>query len=120
MVSVIITDDEPDIIDSLATLLEERGMKVIGRAYDGKEASQLYLRLKPDVIILDLMMPNYDGYYAIEKIKHEDSSAKIIVTSGYLDRSFPANSVSAIFSKPYDIDELTKRINEITKKSENS
>ena len=59
-------------------------------------------------------MPNYDGHYAIEKIRQEDSSAKIIVTSAYLDRSFPANSVSAVFSKPFDIDELIKKINEIS------
>ena len=115
MVSVIIADDDSDIQDSLTTLLEERGIKVIARANDGDEASQLYLRLKPDVIILDLNMPNYDGHYAIEKIKQEDPLAKIIVVSAYLDKSFPANSVSAVLSKPYEIDEITKKINEITK-----
>ena len=115
MVSVIIADDEPDIQDSLTTLLEERRIKVIARASDGEEASQLYLRLKPDVIILDLKMPNYDGHYAIEKIKQEDPLAKIIVVSAYLDKSFPASSVSAVLSKPYEIDELAKKINEITK-----
>jgi len=114
MVSVIIADDDSDILDSLTTLLEERGIKVIGRAEDGEDASQLYFRLKPDVIILDLEMPNYDGHYAIEKIKQEDPNAKIIVISAYLDKSFPANSVFAVFSKPFDPDELTKKINEIT------
>ena len=120
MVRVIIADDESDIQDSLATLLEEKGIKVIGKANDGEAASQLYLRLKPDVIILDLKMPNYDGHYAIEKIKQEDPLAKIIVVSAYLDKSFPANSVSAVLSKPYEIDELTKKIYEITRKSKNS
>ncbi len=120
MVSVIIVDDEPDNLDSLTTLLEERGIKVIGTAKDGETASQLYFRLKPDLIILDLMMPNYDGHYAIEKIKQEDPNAKIIVISAYLDKSFPANSVSAVFSKPFEIDGLTKKISEITRNSENS
>jgi YesN/AraC family two-component response regulator len=115
MVSVIIADDESDIQDSLTVLLEERGIKVIGKANDGEAASQLYLRLKPDVIILDLKMPNYDGHYAIEKIKQEDPLAKIIVVSAYLDKSFPASSVSAVLSKPYDIEELTKKITEIAK-----
>ena len=114
MVSVIIADDDPDIQDSLTTLLEERRIRVIARANDGEEASQLYLRLKPDVLILDLEMPNYDGHYAIEKIKQEDPLAKIIVVSAYLDKSFPANSVSAVLSKPYEIDELVKKINEIS------
>jgi len=52
MVRVIIADDESDIQDSLTTLLEEKGIKVIGKANDGEAASQLYLRLKPDVKIL--------------------------------------------------------------------
>jgi len=55
MVSVIIADDESDIQDSLTTLLEERGIKVIGKANVGEAASQLYLRLKHDVIILDIL-----------------------------------------------------------------
>jgi CheY-like chemotaxis protein len=115
MVSVIIADDDSDTLDILTILLEERGIKVIARANDGEEASQLYLRLKPDVIILDLKMPNYDGHYAIEKIKQEDPLAKIVVVSAHLDKSFPANSVSAVLSKPYEIDELAKKITEIAK-----
>ena len=119
MTSVIIADDEADAITTLSTLLEGKGMKVIGKAQDGEEAFQLYKELKPDVIFLDLKMPNYDGHYAIEKIKQHDSNAKIIVTSAYLDKSFSAGSVSAVFSKPYEIEEIIKKINEILK-SENS
>ena len=116
-----LADDEPDNLDTLSTLLEVSGMNVIGKAYDGEEASQLYVRLKPDVIILDLKMPKYDGHYAIEKIKECDSNAIIIVISAHLDsRSFPAVSVSAVFPKPYEIDEVRKKIKEITRKSENS
>ncbi len=117
MVSVIIADDEDDHLDTLTTLLEEKGLKIVGRVHDGDAASKLYLKLKPDVILLDLKMPNYDGHYAIEKIKQEDPLAKIVVVSAYLDKSFPANSVSAVFSKPFEIDELTNKINEISRKS---
>jgi len=115
MVSVVIADDESDVRDSLTILLEEKGIKVIGKASDGEEASKAYLSLKPDVIILDLNMPNFDGHYAIEKIKQEDPLVKIIAVSAYLDKSFPINSVSAVFSKPFEIDELAKKINELAK-----
>lgn len=115
MVSVVIAEDESDVLDTLTTLLEENGIKVIGKASDGEAATQVYFRLKPDVIILDLNMPNYDGHYAIEKIKQGDSNAKIIVISGYLDKSFQSSSVSAVCSKPYEIDEIIKKINEIAK-----
>ena len=68
---------------------------------------------KPDVILLDLNMPNYDGHYAIEKIKQKDPNAKIIAISAYLDKSFQSNKVSAVFSKPYDVDELVEEIKKI-------
>ena len=113
-IKVIVVDDDPDEVNLLSLLLEKKGITVIGKAYDGEEASVLYFTHKPDVILLDLKMPNYDGHYAIEKIKQKDPNAKIIVISAYLDKHFQAHKVSAIFSKPYDIDEIVNRIKEIT------
>ncbi len=114
-IKAIIADDDFDVVDSISTILEqEEGIEVVGVAYDGEDAYQQYVKFKPDVILLDLNMPNYDGYYAIEKIKQEDPNAKIIVVSAYLEKSFEAHKVSAIFSKPYDIDEIIHKIKEIT------
>ena len=113
MASVIIADDDHDLVDTLSFLLEQKEVKVIGKAYDGEEAYQQYVKLKPDVILLDLNMPNYDGHYAIEKITQEDPNTKIIVISAYLDKHFESNKVLAVFSKPYDIDEIINKINEI-------
>lgn len=112
-IRVIVADDDHDVVDSLSAMLEEKGIKVIGKAYDGEDASQQYFRHKPDLLLLDLNMPNYDGHYAIEKIKQEDTNAKIIAISAYLDKSFQPNKVSAVFSKPYDIDELVEEIKKI-------
>ena len=120
MIKVVVVDDDPDVVNTISIQLEQRGIKVIGKAYDGEEASGLYFTHKPDLILLDLKMPNYDGHYAIEKITEKDPNAKIIVISAYLDKHFPSNKVSAVFSKPYDIDEIVNKIKEITSKSENS
>ena len=113
-IKVIVVDDDPDVVNTISLQLEQRGITVIGKAYDGEEASLLYFTHKPDLILLDLKMPNYDGHYAIEKIKLKDPNAKIIVISAYLDKHFQSHKVSAIFSKPYDIDELVNKIKEIT------
>ena len=113
-IKVIVSDDDPAVNDSISDQLESSGMKVVGKAYDGEEAFQLFTLHKPEVILVDLNMPNYDGHYAITKIKQEHPTAKIIVVSGFLDKSFPVDKVSAVFSKPYDINELTNRIREIT------
>jgi len=114
MIKVIVVDDDHDAVNTISFLLEKKGITVIGKAYDGEEAFQQYVKLKPDVVLLDLSMPNYDGHYAIEKITQEDPNAKIIVTSAYLDKHFSSNKVSAIFSKPYDIDKIVNKIKEIS------
>ena len=113
-IKVIVVDDDHDVVNTISILLEKKGITVIGKAYDGEEACALYFTHKPDVILLDLNMPNYDGHYAIEKIKQKDPSAKIIVISAYLDKHFESNKVSAVFSKPYEIDEIVNKIKEIT------
>lgn len=113
MIKVLVVDDDNDVVSSLTTILEQKGIKVIAVGYDGEEASQLFFLHKPDVVLLDLNMPNYDGHYAIEKIKQKDPNAKIIAISAYLDKSFESNKVSAVFSKPYDVDELVEAIKKI-------
>ena len=113
-IRIVVADDDHDMVDTISILLEVKGVKVIGKAYDGEEAYQQYVKLKPDVVLLDLNMPNYDGHYAIEKITQEDPNAKIVVISAYLDKHFESNKVLAVFSKPYDVDEIVKKIKEIT------
>jgi len=73
---VIVVDDDPDVVNTISIQLEQRGIKVIGKAYDGEEASVLYFTHKPDLILLDLKMPNYDGHYAIEKNHGKRSKCK--------------------------------------------
>ena len=61
MTSVIIVDDEKDIVNSLSMLLESHGIDVIGKGYNGLEGIQLFDKLHPDIVLLDLAMPEYDG-----------------------------------------------------------
>ena len=114
MPTLVVADDDPDVVSSITTLLEEKGFDVVGTASDGEGACKMYFQHKPDVILLDLNMPNYDGHYAIEKIKQEDPNAKIIVLSAYLDKAFETGNVTAVFSKPYEIEEIISKLKEIT------
>jgi two-component system chemotaxis response regulator CheY len=61
MTSVIVIDDNEDIVYSMSELLELYGINVIGKAYDGLEGAQLFDQIRPDAVLLDLMMPKYDG-----------------------------------------------------------
>lgn len=113
MTTAIIVDDDYDTVETLADCFEHEGICIVGCGYNGEEAFQLYKQHKPDIVILDMKMPEYDGVYAIDKIKKEDPNAKIIVLTAYMDYKFPVNEVVAIFSKPYEFDDLLAKVKEL-------
>jgi len=111
LTKVIVIDDDHDAVRSLSTLLEMKGVSVEGKGYDGKEAVDLYKDLRPDVVLLDMLMPEFDGKYAIKKIKKDDPDAKIIVLTAYKPNyEFEENEVAAVFDKPYKISEVIEEI----------
>ncbi len=79
--SVIVIDDDKDTVRLFSEFLEEKGIKVIGTGYDGKTAVALFQEKKPDAVLIDIMMPNGSGFYAIKKIKEKDPDAKIIAVT---------------------------------------
>ncbi len=79
MTSVLIVDDDQDSRDTLSDLLELKGVKVIAKAINGYDAVQKFTQYKPDLVLMDMMMPEYDGFYGLEQIKNIDSMAKIIM-----------------------------------------
>ena len=108
---MIVIDDDHDAVRSLSTLLEIKGVSVEGKGYDGKEAVELYKELRPDAVLLDMMMPEYDGKYAIKNLKKEDKDVKIVVLTAYKPNyEFEENEVAAIFEKPYKISEIIEAI----------
>ncbi len=79
MVRIIIIDDDIEQVESIKFLMKLKKIEVIAVGYNGKDAVELYKKYKPDVVLLDLMMPEYDGYYAVEEITKLDLNAKVIV-----------------------------------------
>lgn len=111
MTRVIVVDDDYDSVRTLSTLLEIKGVSVEGKGYDGKEAVELYKDLRPDAVLLDMMMPEYDGKYAIKNLKKEDKDVKIVVLTAYKQNyEFEENEVAAVFDKPYKISEVIEAI----------
>ncbi|HCX24718.1 MAG: response regulator [Flammeovirgaceae bacterium] len=73
---VLIVDDEPNILMSLEFLLKKSGYKVF-IARDGREALDIVEKELPDIILLDVMMPEVDGYEVCQKIKNDKETAHI-------------------------------------------
>ncbi|PTR34437.1 LuxR family two component transcriptional regulator [Luteibacter sp. OK325] len=85
IIRVLIADDHPMMREGLRSTLEiERDMKIVGEVADGAEAVESFARLRPDVVIMDLQMPRYDGAYAIEAIRSACPDASIVVLTTYL------------------------------------
>jgi len=98
-ITVLIADDHPLVREGLRGLLAtEPDMELVGEASDGVEAVEFARSLRPDVILLDLMMPNKSGIEAIQDIKDEDPDAKILVVTsfGEDEQVFPAIKAGAL------------------------
>jgi len=97
--------------------LRLNNIDVLGHGNDGKEAVKLYEKLKPDVVLLDIMMPDYDGFYALEKIKEIDHDAKVIAVTADLtsdtEKKLQNLKVSEIIYKPYDMNDMMDTIENV-------
>ena len=114
---ILIVDDDRIIVETLVLALEEdeHGFDVVS-SRDGFEAGIQVSHFKPDLVILDIMMPDINGYEVCKKIKSDPESkdTKVIVLSAYLDednfQKMKAFGADACFSKPLPLGELKKAI----------
>ena len=83
-ITVVVCDDVPELRELARTVLEETGdMRVVAEAGDGREAIELIERHQPDVVVLDLSMPEMDGLEAIPLIHQVAPATEIVVFSGF-------------------------------------
>jgi len=98
-IRILIADDHAVVREGLRALIEAKpDMELVGEAEDGVEAVLLARSLKPDVILLDLLMPRMDGIEAIGEIKKENPNARILVLTSFAgdDKVFPAIKAGAL------------------------
>ncbi|MGB9125697.1 MAG: response regulator [Nitrosotalea sp.] len=111
-------DDDKGVVSVLSDFLQIKGIKVIGKGYDGLEAVAMYKKLRPDVVFLDVLMEKYDGFYAFEEIKKIYPDAAIIMmtsdSSDIMHEKLSLIDASAIIYKPYDIEEIVHTLNKIS------
>ena len=85
--NILIADDHALFRDSLRSLLEARGLTVLGEARNGREAVELARKLKPDVVLMDLSMPEMDGLSATRLISADQPEVKVVVLTASDDDS---------------------------------
>ena len=75
---ILVVDDDPDLVETVAMMLESKGCEV-GKAYDGVEGEESIKARRPDLVILDIMMPRKDGYVLCAEMKENDQTSDIPV-----------------------------------------
>jgi len=117
-IKLLICDDHPVVRLGLRSLVDVRpGMILAGEAVDGEEAVALAIKLQPDVIIMDLIMPRKDGVTAITEIKKKNPDARILVLTSFSDDKNVFSAIKAGASgyllKDSSLEELLQAINDV-------
>lgn len=119
MVNAIVIDDDRDTVDVFVDYLRLLNVDVWGVGYDGKAAVELFELHRPNLVFLDLMMPEYDGFYALERIRKIDAAAKVIVVTADLrndtEEALRKLNPTEIIYKPYNPEQLKTIIERLSK-----
>lgn len=109
MPSVVIVDDEPDIVKILCEYFDIENIDVLGTGNNGKDAVELCAKHSPDYLLLDLNMEKYDGFYTIENLPNFDNPQKIIVITGQIGEEIQKlenyDNIT-VLPKPFDIQQI--------------
>ena len=93
MASVLIVDDAAFMRLTLKKMIEAHGHSVAGEAANGIEAVRKFIEVKPDVVLLDITMPEMNGIEALKRIKEADPKAKIIICSAMGQQTMLAQAI---------------------------
>jgi DNA-binding NarL/FixJ family response regulator len=95
-IRVLIVDDHPVVLEGLRTMLStDRNIEVVGEAGDGAEAVAMVEDKEPNVVLMDIRMPNMDGVQATRRIKHQSPTTAVIVLTMYDTDAYVVDAVRA-------------------------
>lgn len=122
VVTVLIADDQTLFREGLKDLLEdEKGIKVVGEAKTGPEAIEMVKRLRPDVVLMDIKIPEMDGIAATRVIREKFPETNVIILSSYEDEAHITEAIQAgangYLSKMLPASELVNALKTFTRDS---
>ena len=113
-IDVVIADDDEPFLESLQTLIEQQGLRVVATATDGLEAIELVDELDPHAAVLDLHMPLLDGVSAVARLRRDHPSLCLIALTGddapELHEAVRESGADAVLLKDQLVDSLVERL----------
>ncbi len=111
---ILIVDDAAFMRMMIKDILVKNGFDVVAEAADGAQAVEKYFELKPDLVTMDITMPEMDGIAALKEIKKTDPNAKIIMCSAMGQQSMVIDAIQAgakdFIVKPFAADRVIEAI----------
>ena len=115
---ILITDDALFMRVTLKNILTQNGYEVCGEATNGKEAVDMYKELKPDLVTMDITMPEMDGIEALKEIKSHDPNAVIVMCTAMGQKNMVVEAVQAgakdFIVKPFQPDRVLEAVEKLT------
>jgi two-component system chemotaxis response regulator CheY len=117
MANILVVDDAAFMRLMIKDILIKGGYNIIGEAVNGIEAIEKYGRLKPDLVTMDITMPEMEGIEALRRIKQNDPIAKIIMCSAMGQQLIVVQAIQAgakdFIVKPFQPDRVLETINRV-------
>ena len=117
--TIMVVDDSPFASKQIKDIVEDNGYEVTAYAQDGEEAIELYKELKPDIVILDIIMPGLNGLETAEILKKQDPDVKILMLSSLCDsgtmEEVKSIGVKHLIPKPLEADVLLASLEMVSK-----
>ncbi len=95
IIRVLVADDHPMVREGLQSMLDAKGIQVVGAAATGREAIDLARQVKPSIVLMDVRMPDLDGLEATRLLHHEQPDLPVIIVTTYENPAYMAKAVSA-------------------------
>lgn len=112
---ILIVDDAAFMRMMIRDILTKNGYEVVGEAQDGAQAVERYKELKPDLVTMDITMPEMDGIAALKEIRALDPEAKVIMCSAMGQQAMVIDAIQAgakdFVVKPFQADRVLEAVN---------
>lgn len=116
-IRAVIADDEAFIRQVLLKMLERLGVDVVGVAENGRDAVELFKQHRPDLVILDIAMPEMDGLEAMKSVLEIDPEAKVLMCTSFSSKQYVVQAVKlgakGYLNKPFDLNKIREKIGKI-------
>lgn len=112
--TVLLIDDDLDAVDIFSDYLAIKGISTVEKCTEAKNALKMFKQIRPDVVFLDIMMPEFDGFQVLEQIRKLDPDASVIIVTADLSletkKKLDSVHPTDIIYKPYDIKQILKHL----------